>query len=783
MKHSVRKEPIVEIGTVGEKNSYSSTVWVLCLAALMVLGNVLAFVKMWGTLSPGIIKVAVVAFLTMALTAVIEVLKKKYPYIGIAKLVPWVLFFPIAGFGNIFTGMKVWANLLISRWNQIHEGGAGVFQVQISNAGIQAFSIGMGLMIGMVGYLLIRGHHTIGCFIYELVWFYLLLSEGIFDPMAGGLMFASFLGLCISTKQQEMTKRGFIWLAVVVAVFCVASSLMDQTEIESIQKFREDVQTRIHTMRYGEDVLPEGDLRAADELKASDADMLTVKTEQEKNLYLRGFVGSTYQNGNWTELSDSAYGGDNAGMIKWLKKQKFDPLKQSSSYLNLGDDADKNPENLVTVTVTGASRCYVYAPTSLLNVKDGHFKEKTDTRLVSRGFIGEKEYSYEEESGTRPAELTVTDNWVTNPGTGKQKRYSKAEAAYRDFVYNNYTTVDTDIYDLMKEIFWNDYESENDGIYSALNQVRSKLGEELSYVDQPEAAPEDEDPIIWGLTEAHEGNDMLYASVAVQALRTHGIPARYVEGYYLPATAVADRVGGSVNLTGKDTHAWLEVYFDGVGWQPVDVTPGYYYDAVALRDMINTPDMEHKSAAIQDQGNDAENSTKLEDAKKSNGTKIPKVVRDTAAIIIGVLTVILVLLILWFAFLEIARVIYAWIEKRHYLRSDQKEQVLFIERHLFTVLAFIGVHATLGWNTQEVDDILSNRLENVKPGEYTRTSELIERSVYGDVELKPHEMRTLQVFLTKVRHSLRDGKNWKAKIMLRYEWIHRKWIMDELEKN
>ena len=774
MKLSVRKEPMLEIGTVGEKRLYSSTVWVLCLATLMVLGNVLAFVKMWGTLSPGIVKVAAVAFLTMILTAAIEFLKKKYSYIGIAKLVPWVLFFSIAGRENIYTGMKIWGNLLVVRWNQMHEGGAEVFQIQISNVGIQAFSIGMGLFIGMMGYLLIKGHHTIGCFIYELLWFYLLLSEEIFDPLSGSLMFAAFLGLCISTKQQKMTKRGLIWLAVVVAVFCGFSSLMDQTEIESIQEFRENVQAKIHTMRYGEDVLPEGDLREAKELKASEEEMLIVKSEQAKNLYLRGFVGSTYQDGRWEELSDSAYGGDNTGMLKWLKKQKFDPLKQSASYLNLGDDADANPENSVQVTVTGASRYYVYTPTSLLDVTEGHLKEKTDTRLVSRGFIGEKEYSYKEESGTRPAELTVTDNWVADPGTGKQKRYSKAEAAYRDFVYNNYTTVDTDIYDLMKEIFWNDYESENDGIYSALNQIRRKLSEKLSYVNQPELVSKDEDPIIWGLTKSQEGNDMLYASVAVQAFRAHGIPARYVEGYYLPATAVTDGKDSTVTLTGRDTHAWVEVYFDGVGWQPVDVTPGYYYEALALRDMIDTPDMEHKSAAIQDQGNDAENSTKLEDAKKSNEIKSPKIVRDIAAITVGVLTVILVLLLLCFIFFEIVRVVYAWIEKKRFLKSPQKDQVLYIERHLFAVLAFIGIHATLGWNTKEVDERLSNQLEHVKPGEYKRASELIERSVYGGIELKPHEMRTLQVFLKKFRDSVRDGKNRKVKIMLRYEWIYRK---------
>ena len=83
MKLSVRKEPMLEIGTVGEKRSYSSMVWVLCLATLMVLGNVLAFVKMWGTLSPGIVKVAAVAFFTMILTAAIEYRNRETRSVGV----------------------------------------------------------------------------------------------------------------------------------------------------------------------------------------------------------------------------------------------------------------------------------------------------------------------------------------------------------------------------------------------------------------------------------------------------------------------------------------------------------------------------------------------------------------------------------------------------------------------------------------------------------------------------------------------------------------------------
>lgn len=173
----------------------------------------------------------------------------------------------------------------------------------------------------------------------------------------------------------------------------------------------------------------------------------------------------------------------------------------------------------------------------------------------------------------------MAEAWVTDPVTDAQAAYCEAEEVYRDFVYDTYTAVEADLLPLLQSMFWDNYESRTDGVYSAVRRVRDVLEWQAAYTDSPEAAPVGTDPIRWFLTKSHSGNAVQYASAAVQALRAHGIPARYVEGYYAPAERIAS---GDTTLTGQDAHAWAEVYFDGVGWLPIDTTPGYYYDAVTL---------------------------------------------------------------------------------------------------------------------------------------------------------------------------------------------------------
>ena len=65
-----------------------------------------------------------------------------------------------------------------------------------------------------------------------------------------------------------------------------------------------------------------------------------------------------------------------------------------------------------------------------------------------------------------------------------------------------------------------------------------------------------------------EGYCTYFASAMTVLCRMAGLPARYVEGFV--AQPGAD---GFAYVTGKEAHAWTEVYFEGFGWVPFDPTP------------------------------------------------------------------------------------------------------------------------------------------------------------------------------------------------------------------
>lgn len=87
----------------------------------------------------------------------------------------------------------------------------------------------------------------------------------------------------------------------------------------------------------------------------------------------------------------------------------------------------------------------------------------------------------------------------------------------------------------------------------------------------------DSDPIDYFLEESHEGYCVHFASAATLILQKIGIPARYVSGY-LVTSAAFDKTGDDIytaKVKDSNAHAWVEIYFDKIGWVPFEFTPGY----------------------------------------------------------------------------------------------------------------------------------------------------------------------------------------------------------------
>ena len=410
------------------------------------------------------------------------------------------------------------------------------------------------------------------------------------------------------------------------------------------------------------------------------------------------------------------------------------------------------------------------------DIKKGKLTEDKDIRFCNKGFFAARNYTIEETSGTRPAELMVTEPWVSTPESVEQKQYSETEAVYRAFVYDTYRDVDPETRDLVQQMFWDDYESDSDGIYSSICRIRDVLKENVEYTENIEEVPDGEDLVRYFLTGSQRGNAMLYASAAVDALRVHGIPARYVEGYYISESDLKNSQSEEIILTGENTHAWAEAYFDGIGWLPLDVTPGYYYDAVTLQKMVSTPDVAQKNAVLKDNSFGSQEVTGLDGAGgKSARERLTRAARDVGAICLGIVAVLLILFVAVIIVCEVIRNVCLWTDRKADRGASPREKILRTEKKIYSYLALVGIRARLGWNTEETDRLIADFFEEIESGEYTRVCNLIEKVIYGEIELEPHEERTVTSFLNKLLTSQKfmDRRAWLRR-RYTYVWMNRK---------
>lgn len=123
------------------------------------------------------------------------------------------------------------------------------------------------------------------------------------------------------------------------------------------------------------------------------------------------------------------------------------------------------------------------------------------------------------------------------------------------------------------------YEQRHELVMEIVNYFK----ENMEYTITPSKAV---DPALDGvenfLAVTKEGYCVQYASALALLLREAGIPARYVDGYVacdFRRNYSGDAAGRYITtVRDHHAHAWVEVWYDGVGWVQYEATPVYYSD-------------------------------------------------------------------------------------------------------------------------------------------------------------------------------------------------------------
>ncbi|MCX7884887.1 MAG: transglutaminase-like domain-containing protein [Caloramator sp.] len=103
--------------------------------------------------------------------------------------------------------------------------------------------------------------------------------------------------------------------------------------------------------------------------------------------------------------------------------------------------------------------------------------------------------------------------------------------------------------------------------------LQNYLKENYPYDINVAYLPSNRDFVDYFLFDEKKGYCTYFASALAVMCRIVNIPTRYIEGFYVTGT---NRISGNIDVLNSNAHAWVEVYFDKVGWITFDPTPGHF---------------------------------------------------------------------------------------------------------------------------------------------------------------------------------------------------------------
>ena len=278
-----------------------------------------------------------------------------------------------------------------------------------------------------------------------------------------------------------------------------------------------------------------------------------MQVQADETVYLRGAIKDTYNGSAWYDTIGAQRYSWSSKRHRTLRDQVF-----QTDYPLISAQTEKN----ITVTLLSANTGTLFVPQRLraLSVDDGskiYFPRSSEV-FLHRDLQAGDSYTavYLSMKATDPGMAAL----VANNENAQDDAYADALAQYTAVPSH----MQQEIYDIADQA--------TQGCSTPWDKavaLRDYLKENYPYTLQVQTPPTDVDFIAWFLLAEKQGYCTYFASAMTILCRMAGLPARYVEGYYVHAGN-----GGVTTVTSLNAHAWTEVYFQGVGWVTFDATPG-----------------------------------------------------------------------------------------------------------------------------------------------------------------------------------------------------------------
>ena len=523
-----------------------------------------------------------------------------------------------------------------------------------------------------------------------------------------------------------------------------------------VSGFRDQISAAFEKAIYGKS-LPNGRLEDSKGMRQSDEVRLELTLSRlTPTLYLRGFVGGELNGTKWAETDRNAYVENGyQGLLDYIAEGDL-PTMQYAKYSQLQRG---NNHYTVTLKNLSADRRYVYVPYTLSEYSVG--KEYYDLGLRGGAFT-DRSYTYTVFASDESSERVTQAQWVMEDAnrTPEIEAYIKLEGQYRAFIYDTYLRMDSAAQAMLSSAV-GDFKTTS--VNTATQFIRAYFLEKYGYADKCDDVKSDFITEFFS-GKVKRGNAAYFASAATYMFRSLGFAARYVEGYTVHADASGSNATIGATVTGQDTHAWTEVYFDGIGWLPIEVTPTFFTEQPP--DVVIDPNDPEIGSTLPSEPEAGQPSLPDEDAQAPETPDVPPVVDPNPPVQKPVLMSVLEVLVPIGAVIGGILAIALGVALRRLLKRSKRRKQLEASGAAFGRAAY----AIAKRDCKYFGGFDAARLEKLGVSERgtKRFIRIAEQCVYGEYEVSETERKFVLWYLETAQAALLNSCGFFRKLYYKY---------------